>query len=93
MTKTTQNALLVQVVAAIITKAEAIDNLGVFQQPAAAKQLLKDDVVPFLQTVAEKLDGLTSESEVKKQFEAMGKKIASLEAQVKKLTKPEKVAQ
>ncbi len=82
-----KNVTLSQIVLAIITRAEAIDNLGVFQQPAAAKQLLKDDVVPFLQTVAEKLDGLTSESEVKEQFEKLGKKIALLEGQIKKLTK------
>lgn len=79
---------LVLVVQAIILQAEEIEKLSMFQQPAAAKALLKDEIVPLLLTMAEKLDGLTSESEVKKQFEAFGKKLTTLESQVKKLAKP-----
>jgi hypothetical protein len=93
MTKQTKNALLVAVVTAIVEKARAIDDLNVFQQAAAAKQLIKDDVVPFLMTIAEKLDGLTSESDLAKQFEVLNKKVAALEAKAKKLTKPDEAAQ
>jgi hypothetical protein len=89
-----KNLTLSQIVLAIITRAEAIDNLGAFQQPAAAKKLLKDDVVPFLHAVAEKLDtvDLTQFNNRldhnNKAIEALNKKITQLEAQVKKLTKP-----
>lgn len=94
MNKTnTAKVALVAVVTAIVEKARAIDDLNVFQQAAAAKQLIKDDVVPFLMTIAEKLDGLTPESDLLKQLESLNKKVTALEAQAKKLTKTEKVAQ
>lgn len=86
MTKLT----LVAVVRAIILQAEEIENLSMFQQPAAAKALIKDEIVPFLLTMAEKMDGLTTEDELKRLVESQNKKITTLERQVKQMLKPAK---
>lgn len=86
----------VAVVQAIILQAEEIEKLSMFQQPAAAKALLKDEIVPFLLTVAEKLDAVdltqfnSRLDHNNKEIEAHGKKITSVERQVKQLLKPAK---
>jgi hypothetical protein len=47
---------LVNKVNQIIEKAEAIEQLSMWEQPKAAKLLVKDDVVPLLLEVAEFID-------------------------------------
>ena len=85
---------LVERVEKIIKKAESIEQLSMWEQPKAAKALLKDEVVPVLLELAKAVDELNQAPEAENAIDlvdlltGMQGQIKALEKRVTELQKP-----